>query len=77
MAYLATTLDRLGCLDRLENFACVYGREFYGLPKRQGHVRLVKQPWVVPEEIPHRADALVPFLAKQTLDWKVDDIRFD
>jgi len=82
MQYLADTLESFGALDKLEGFACQFGRQFYlgttGLktaPARQ-NITLVKKPFVVPAEIEYVDDAgkkqsLVPFKAGQTLNWSL------
>ena len=66
--------EELNCLDKLEGFASHYGADFYGLPRNDGTVTLVKQPWQVPNEIilPN-GQPIVPFFAGETLQWKVKD----
>lgn len=69
----AQVFDELGVLERLESFASHYGADFYNLPRNTGKVKLVKQPWTVPENIqlPNGA-AIVPFMAGTTLNWKIE-----
>ncbi|KAI9033320.1 hypothetical protein DFJ74DRAFT_652026 [Hyaloraphidium curvatum] len=78
MQYLADILDRIGAFDRLEDFACHHGRRFYGFGSGQKRetIRLVRQPFVVPDELKYVDDegkeaSLVPFLAGQTLSWSL------
>ncbi len=68
----AQIFDELGILDRLEGFASHYGPDFYGLPRNNGTITLLRQPWQVPAEI-LLADGqvLVPFYAGRTLEWKL------
>ncbi|MEH6464336.1 MAG: dihydroorotase [Shewanella psychromarinicola] len=68
----AQVFDNLGVIDKLEGFASLYGADFYGLPRNTGTVTLVKQEWVVPEEIilPN-GNPIVPFFAGQKVNWKV------
>jgi len=64
--------EELNALDKLEGFASLYGTDFYGLPRNQETVTLVKETWTVPEEIilPNRKP-IVPFYAGQDVHWKV------
>ncbi|MDN4502200.1 dihydroorotase [Alteromonadaceae bacterium BrNp21-10] len=64
--------DELNALDKLEGFASHYGADFYGLPRNQGTVTLVKKSWQVPDNIrlPNGHD-MVPFFAGQTVNWQV------
>ena len=49
--YLADTFDRLGMMDRLENFACRFGAEYFGIPVRvdEKPVKLIKRQQIMPE----------------------------
>ena len=55
-AYLAHILDSFGAIDRLHDFACRFGRDFYRIPTPLGadiatktrQLTLVKEDWVVP-----------------------------
>jgi dihydroorotase len=64
--------DELGALDKLEGFASFHGADFYGLPRNSNKVTLVKQSWTVPEAvIMPDGEAMVPFFAGQTVNWKI------
>ena len=65
---LAEIFEDCGALDRLEEFVSLNGARFYGLPPNDGSVRLVKEPWTVPERLPLD---YVPFMAGETLRWKI------
>lgn len=68
----AEIFDQLGILDKLEGFASFYGADFYGLPRNQDSITLVKEPWQMPELIEMaNGDTIVPFFAGQTLNWKL------
>lgn len=41
----AEVFEQAGALDKLEAFASFHGPDFYGLPRNQEQVTLVKQPW--------------------------------
>ena len=68
----AQVFEDLGVLDKLEGFASFYGADFYGLPRNQGTVTLVKQPWQVPESITlPNGNPIVPFFAGKTINWQL------
>ena len=56
-------------LQNLSNFYENFGAEFYGLPKSLESLELTQEDWTVPPEY----DGIVPFMAGQTLHWKVAD----
>jgi dihydroorotase len=64
--------DELNVLDKLNGFASCHGADFYGLPRNQGTVTLVKETWTVPEEIILlNGKPIVPFFAGQEVHWRV------
>jgi dihydroorotase len=63
----AAVFEAEGALDRLEGFASEHGPRFYGLPLNEDRVTLERAPVAVPERI----GELVPFLAGETLGWRV------
>lgn len=67
----AEIFEDLGALDKLEGFASFYGADFYGLPRNQEKVTLVKDAWQVPQEMPFGSDIIVPLRAGETLRWKL------
>ena len=58
-------------LDKLEGFAGIFGPNFYGLPRNQDRITLVKEVWNVPQELPFHRDTLVPFRAGGTVSWRM------
>jgi len=72
----AEAFEQEGALNRLEDFASVFGPRFYGLPLNDATVTLVREPFCVPPRL-HRNDAagaaveLVPFHAGETLHWRL------
>ncbi|NVJ61019.1 MAG: dihydroorotase [Gammaproteobacteria bacterium] len=70
----AQVFEELGCLENLEGFASHYGPDFYGLPRNQSTITLVKESWTVPEQI-NLIDksSIVPFFAGEILQWKLAD----
>jgi dihydroorotase len=69
----AQVFEELDALDKLEGFASLHGPDFYGLPRNQGTVTLVKESWTIPDQIilPD-GRPIVPFYAGQTVDWKIE-----
>lgn len=67
----AEAFEAVGALDKLEGFASFYGADFYGLPRNEDQITLVKESWLVPESIPFAGDALVPLRAGQSIAWKL------
>jgi dihydroorotase len=72
----ATVFAEEGALDHFEAFASLNGAAFYGLPPNTGTVTLARERWLVPESLPVQLDgaaetSLVPFMAGQTLSWKL------
>lgn len=63
--------DQQNALDKLEAFASFNGPDFYGLPRNSKTISLIKEDWQIPEEYPLGDDKLVPFLAGQTINWKL------
>lgn len=67
----AEAFDRAGALDRLENFASVYGPQFYELPVNTRKIILDERPWQVPDTLPFGKDSLVPLRAGEEVRWTV------
>lgn len=62
-----------GRLDRLEGFASHFGADYYRLPRNGGRLRLVEEPWTVPDTYPLGEEPLVPFRAGQSIAWRIQD----
>ncbi len=58
-------------LDKLEAFSSFYGADFYGLPRNQDQITLIKESWQVPAEIEFGDDFLVPLRAGQSVEWRM------
>ncbi|KAI8638795.1 dihydroorotase, homodimeric type [Parasitella parasitica] len=81
LPYLAKIFEEIGCLEKLENFACHFGKKFYGLSQKPGFenktVTLVKETnIVVPQQYEISASnadlgAVVPFYANRDIGWKI------
>lgn len=70
-AYLRV-FDEEGALDRFEGFASEHGARFYGLPLNEGTITLVRDSVTVPAMIGEGAMAVVPFLAREAIGWRLD-----
>lgn len=67
----ATAFERANDLAKLEGFASHFGADFYGLPRNTDTVTLTRSEWQVPATIEFGGDTLRPFMAEQTLHWKL------
>ncbi len=78
MEAYATVFEEEGALDKLENFAAHFGPQFYGLPVNEETLILRREPWTVPEEVEIAAGnetiVVKPFLAGETLNWRVEAV---
>jgi dihydroorotase len=71
MELYAQVFDEAGALDKLENFASVFGPAFYQLPVNTDKLTLQRSTWTVPEELPLADATVVPLNAGGMLQWKV------
>ena len=71
MALYATAFEAANALPALEGFASCHGADFYRLPRNTNTIRLIRQPWQVPESLPFGEDELIPWLAGETLHWSL------
>ncbi len=63
--------EQQNALDKLEAFASFNGPDFYGLPRNTKNITLRKEDWQIPDHYALGDDTLVPFLAGQTINWKL------
>lgn len=67
----AQAFESRSALDKLEAFASHFGADFYGLPRNQDHITLVREPWQVPAQLAFGEQELIPLCAGETLNWKL------
>jgi dihydroorotase len=67
----AEAFDAAGALERLEAFAAHHGADFYGLPRNEGSVTLLREAWPVPASYPFGTDELVPLRAGERISWRL------
>lgn len=68
----AEVFDRAGALDRLEGFASRHGPDFYGLPRNQERIRLIRASWTLPERYAFGDSQMVPMCAGETIGWRIE-----
>jgi len=68
----AEIFEESGNLDKLEQFSGFNGADFYGLPRNEGTITLVRQEWQVPESLPFAGSELVPLRAGEKCRWMLD-----
>ena len=69
----AEAFEQAGALDQLEAFASFYGADFYGLPRNESRITLVRESWTVPESLSFGDELLVPLRAGQKVAWRIAD----
>ncbi len=67
LPYLADCFERMDALERLMDFCCTFGRQFYGLPPSEKIIRLERTGQTVPAAY----GEVVPFRAGQDLAWRL------
>jgi dihydroorotase len=69
----AEAFSQAQALDRLGDFSSRFGADFYGLPPNDDSITLVTGEWTVPATYRYLDEDVVPFMAGQTLHWRVAD----
>lgn len=67
----AEAFDEADALAQLEGFASHHGPDFYGLPRNQDQVTLVREATAVPERYAFGDGELVPLRAGGSVAWRV------
>ena len=67
----AEVFEGAGRLDRLEGFASEFGADFYGLPRHDERVTLIKEPWEPPQHYDFGEGTLVPYRAGESIAWRL------
>ena len=65
--------DNAQALDMLESFASFNGPDFYGLPRNNKTITLVRETWEVPKSLVMGDDKVIPLRAGENCEWKVSD----
>lgn len=69
----AEVFEQAGALDMLEAFASFNGAAFYGLPRNEDSITLMKEKWDVPAQLEFAGDVLIPLRAGKSVTWKLLD----
>ena len=67
----AEVFDEAGRLDRLEAFASHFGADFYGLPRHEERITLVREPWIAARTYEFGAGSVVPYRAGESVAWRL------
>jgi dihydroorotase len=67
----AEIFDRADRLDRLQSFASHFGADFYGLPRHDETITLIRESWVPPESYDFGTGTLVPYRGGETIEWRL------
>lgn len=69
----AEVFEQAGAMDMLEAFASFNGAAFYGLPRNEDSITLMKEKWDVPAQLEFAGDVLIPLRAGKSVTWKLLD----
>jgi dihydroorotase len=72
----AEAFDSAGCLERLEGFASQFGADFYGLPRHDEAITLIRKSWSPPQSYAFDEGALVPYRAGESVAWQIADVAY-
>ncbi|RUO78585.1 dihydroorotase [Pseudidiomarina taiwanensis] len=67
----AEVFEQENALDKLADFASGFGADFYGYPRSDKNLTLIKEPWQVADTVMTAVGSMVPYYAGQTLAWRV------
>jgi dihydroorotase len=67
----AEVFEAAGRLDRLEGFASKHGADFYGLPRHEERITLIKESWTPPASFPFGEGSLVPYRGGEKVAWRL------
>ena len=67
----AEAFEAAGRLERLEPFASHFGADFYGLPRHEDTVTLVKESWTPPRSYDFGGGSLIPYRAGEPIGWRL------
>ena len=67
----AEAFEQIGRLDRLQGFASHFGADFYGLPRHEELITLIKESWVSPTSYDFGDGRLVPYRSGESIAWRL------
>ena len=71
LEFYAEAFEAAGRLDRLEAFASHFGADFYGLPRHEEVITLVKESWMPPRTYDFGNGTLVPYRGGESIAWRL------
>ena len=71
LSFYADIFEKNNALNKLENFASVFGAEFYQLPVNSNKITLIKKPYKIAEKLSFGDTVLIPMKAGETLSWQI------
>jgi dihydroorotase len=74
MELYAQAFEAVGALDKLEGFASFFGADFYGLPRNQTKITLIKKTWTPPAELPFGEATIKPLAGGEPLHWQCQGV---
>ena len=73
VALYAELFDKLGKLEKLNDFMGRFGADFYHQPITSDQIELVEQPQIIPEFLSFGQDRVIPIAAGSTLKWSIHE----
>ncbi len=73
LSLYATAFEQCNALAKLNDFASVFGANFYQLPVNDTKITLTRQKKVVPESLSFGTEKVIPIASGQELDWSIDE----
>ncbi|ORU91606.1 MAG: dihydroorotase [Cycloclasticus sp. symbiont of Bathymodiolus heckerae] len=67
----AEIFETENALDKLEGFSSFYGADFYGLPRNNSTITLIKKQWQAPSYYSFGEQTLTPFRQETPLNWEI------
>jgi dihydroorotase len=67
----AEVFEAAGALHRLQGFASEFGADFYGLPRNDEKITLLRDPWPVPQSLAFANEELIPLRAGGEINWRI------
>jgi dihydroorotase len=67
----AEAFEAAGRLERLEAFASHFGADFYGLPRHEDTITLVKESWTPPPVYEFGDGEVVPYRGGESIAWRL------
>ncbi len=71
MEMYTEAFEQANALDKLENFASVFGADFYGLPHNSKTITLRKESWKMPSSLNFGNTVLTPLRADEEITWQL------